>query len=606
MCLDRGTLVCMKKYALRKPISKTVSENLTQFHPFVRDLLAHRGITDADEAEHFLHPDYDLHTHDPMLLKDMAKVVQRIFRALEKKEKIAIYSDYDADGIPGAVVLHDFFKKIGYDNFVNYIPLRNEEGFGLNTTAISDLCAQVAKLLITIDCGITDVDEVAHAKECGIDVVITDHHIPGKKLPKAFAIINPKQKGCEYPEKMLCGSGVIFKVVQALVGEIRKNKNEKTNLEKHLEIKDGAEKWLLDMVGLATMSDMVPLLGENRVFAYYGMTVLRKSPRVGLTKLFQLLKIDQRFVSEDDIAFMITPRINAASRMGVPLDAFKLLSTSDEVEAGMLAEHLNAKNDERKGVVAGMVREIKKRMQEREEGSGEKDGEAMRQVIVVGNPEWKPSLLGLVANSFSDEHSRPVFLWGREGNTDGDTVIKGSCRAGGETDVVALMSKIADQFIEFGGHKGAGGFSVTHEKIHTLEERLNAAFLILTKENAASGSGDADILIDKKISLDDVNWDTYRHVEQFAPFGCENPKPLFLFENITVSSMKLFGKEKNHLELKFKNTRGKDVTAMAFFADDKKYGVPLEIGTQINLVATLEKSNFRNFPELRLRIVDIY
>lgn len=569
-----------KKYSLRAQIPKQFNKIFKEHNELVRLLLYARGLQTKEEGDRFLFPKYDEHLHDPYLLKDIDKTVKRILKAIKNNEKIGIFSDYDADGIPGAVALHDFFKKIGYNNFVNYIPLRNEEGFGLNNIAITNLCDQKVKLLITIDCGITDVEQVEHANECGIDVIITDHHIPGKKLPKAFAIINPKQKGCEYPEKMLCGSGVIFKVIQALI------KSGK------VEWKEGQEKWLLDMVGLATMSDMVPLLGENRVLSYFGMKVLNKSPRIGLMKLFSLLRINQHTATEDDIAFMITPRINAASRMGIPRDAFQLLSTKDEVEAGMLAEHLDAKNDERKGVVGSMVKEIKKRLEARDED--------MKHVFVFGNPEWKPSLLGLVANSFSDEHNRPVFFWGRNGDEDG--IIKGSCRAGGDTDIVRLMEKVKDVFIDYGGHKGAGGFSVLQENIHTLEDRLNDAFLELMKEEKII----EDTLIDKKLSLDDVNWNTYSSVEKFAPFGLSNPKPLFLFENINVSLVKLFGKEKNHLELKFKNSNGKDVTAMAFFKTDKSFERLLEVGNTINMVATLEKSVFRNFPELRLRIVDIY
>jgi single-stranded-DNA-specific exonuclease len=440
------------------------------------------------------------------------------------------------------------------------------------------------------------MEETRHANEHGIDVIITDHHIPGQKLPEAFAVVNPKQSGCEYPEKMLCGSGVIFKVVQALCSRLH---DKNSPLKNGAIFPEGWEKWLLDMVGLATLSDMVPLRGENRVFAHYGLTVFRKSPRMGLIRLLSLLRIDQRYITEDDIAFMVTPRINAASRMGIPTDAFRLLSTTDESVAGVLAEHLNAKNDERKGVVAGMVKEIKKRM--KDDGT---DGEQMRRVLVIGNPEWKPSLLGLVANSFSDEHVRPVFLWGREGS-NGGTVIKGSCRAGGDTHVVDLMEKAKDVFIDYGGHKGAGGFSVSEENIHTLEERLNSAFTELVKEKKA-GAHDVRVFVDQKISIDGVNWDTYRHIEKFAPFGLDNPKPLFLLENIIVEGVKLFGKEKNHLELKFKNSSGRYITAMAFFSGPEKFSVPLEPGLPINLVATLEKSHFRNFPELRLRIVDVF
>ncbi len=576
----------MKKYALRDPIPKKVDTELTAYPELTRSLLFARGIEDAALAEKFLNPNYDTDLHDPFLLKDMDKTVKRILKAIDGDEKIGIFSDYDADGIPGGVVLHDFFKKIGYTNFINYIPLRNEEGFGLNISAIENIVSQGVTLIITIDCGITDIEEVDLANKNKVDVIITDHHLPGKKLPKAFAIINPKQKGCEYPEKMLCGSGVIFKVIQGLISKLKENG----------KWKEGQEKWFLDMVGLATLSDMVPLLGENRVLSYFGMKVLQRSPRVGLQKLFSLLKINSGTATEDDIAFMITPRINAASRMGIPRDAFLLLSTTDEAEAGILAEHLNKKNDERKGVVAGYVKEIKKRLESRDE--------EMKHVLVFGNIEWKPSLLGLVANSFSDEHLRPTFFWGRNGEEEG--VIKGSCRAGGDTDIVKLMEKAnnisGEIFVDYGGHKGAGGFSVLQENIHTLEDRLNEAYLQLLKEKKVS----EDIQLDKKISLDDVNWDLFRVVEKFAPFGLDNPKPLFLFENIVVSNKKLFGKEQNHLELKFKNSKDKDVTSIAFFQTGEKFPVSVKEGSSINMVATLEKSNFRNFPELRLRIVDIF
>jgi len=578
----------MKKYAVREPIPETIDKEFGAFAPLVRSLLYARGIENVEEAEKFLNPNYDTHLHDPFLLKDMDRVVTRILKAFEKDEKIGIFSDYDADGIPGAVALHDFFKKIGFNNFVNYIPLRNEEGFGLNDSAIESLSKDEVKLIITIDCGITDVKQVDLANKLGVEVIITDHHIPAKKLPKAFAIINPKQKGCEYPEKMLCGSGVIFKVIQALILKIEKLKI------KNLAISSGWEKWLLDMIGLATMSDMVPLLGENRVLSYFGMKVIQRSPRIGLQKLFSLLKINQNTVTEDDIAFMITPRINAASRMGVPLDAFKLLSTVDTVEAGVLAEHLNNKNDERKGVVGSMIREIKKRLEDRDEG--------MKHVFVFGNPVWKPSLLGLVANSFSDEHNRPVFFWGRNGESGEKGIIKGSCRAGGDTDIVKLMEKCKDIFLDYGGHKGAGGFSILQENIHTLEDRLNEAYIELSKTARVT----LGVLVDKKLELDDVNWNTYSSVEKFAPFGLDNPKPLFLFEDVRITGMKLFGKEKNHLELKFKNSQKKDVTAMVFFKTDSSFDISLKEGNVINLVVTLEKSQFRNFPELRLRIVDVY
>jgi single-stranded-DNA-specific exonuclease len=577
----------MKKYALREKIPDKVGKIFENYNPLTRELLFARGVTDVESAENFLSPDYENDLRDPFLLKDMRKVVDRVVSAIGTGERIAIYSDYDADGIPGAVALHDFFKKINYQNFVNYIPLRNEEGFGLNDEAIDSLVSDGVTLLITIDCGIADIEQIAAAKKHRLDVIVTDHHIPGKKLPPAFAVINPKQKGDDYPEKMLCGAGVIFKVIQALIADPRVN------------FPKGQEKWMLDMIGLATLSDMVPLLGENRTLAFYGLKVLQKSPRLGLRAIFGNLRIDQRNVTEDDVVFMLTPRLNAASRMGVPMDAFKLFSTTDDAEAGALAIHLNKKNDERKGLVASMVKEIKKKIRDRYDEPTDGRREEMKNVLVLGNPEWKPSLLGLVANSFSDEHNRPVFLWGREG-ANGSAIIKGSCRSGNGISVVALMEAAKEIFVEFGGHHGAGGFSVTQENIHRLEEKLNDAFLKLKNENC-----EPEILVDKKLRLADVDWNLYDTVARFAPFGFENPKPIFLFENVSISAIKQFGKEKNHLEIKLKENE-KEVTAISFFSEPKKFPVALEVGAKINLVATLEKSTFRNFPELRLRIVDIF
>ncbi len=549
----------------------------------LQELLNKRGITTEKDIEYFLNPSYEEHIHDPFLMKDMGKAVERILKAIENKEKIIFFTDYDCDGIPAGVVFHDFFKKIGYNNFENYIPHRHDEGFGLNLEAVEEFAKGGAKLLITADCGITDVEDVALANKLGIDVIITDHHLPGEKLPDAFAILDPKQEGCEYPEKMLCGSGVVYKLIQ---GILQKNR---------FGISDGWEKWLLDMVGMATLSDMVPLLGENRVFASYGLKVLRKSPRPGFQKLLRLAKADQRNLVEDDIGFTVAPRINAASRMGVPFDAFRLLSTQDEVEAGIIADHLNKINDERKGLVASMVKEIKKRIDAREVVMTKK-------VLVMGNPNWRPAILGLAANTLMREHGRPVFLWGREGGE----VIKGSCRSG-DVNLVSIMQAAApDTFIDFGGHGMSGGFSVSHDRIHLLEDELERAYekavaLIGFEKGDASSGYD----IDKELLIDDVNWRTYETVNKLAPFGEGNRKPIFSFKNAYIKEAKRFGKEGGHLELTFENSQGKKIKAIKFFADDLPSLEKAKTGSTITLLANLEKSVFRNFPELRLRVVDI-
>ncbi len=553
--------------------------SVSHFPEIFQTLLKERGIAEKDQAD-FLKPDYGK-LHDPLLLPDMEKARERIISAIKNNEHIVVYSDYDADGIPGAVVLSDFFKRIKYENVSFYIPHRHDEGFGLNLEAVKECAERMSKsrpevedprrkpsgLMITIDCGTADKEEVALANTLGMDVIITDHH-ESAELPEAYAIVNPKRADSQYPFDGLCGSGVAYKLVQAILQR------------ESFGVKAGMEKWSLDMVGIATLSDMVPLVGENRILARFGLEVLRKSPRVGLESLFKKLKLDRKTLTEDDIAFMITPRINAASRMGVPEDAFKLLSTIDQVEAERLAEHLEKINQERKGVVAAMVKEAKSHLKNRDQ---------LGAVIVIGNPEWKPSLAGLICNSLVEEYERPVFAWGR----DGDNVLKGSCRSYNGYDLYALMSGAKDCFIEFGGHKGAGGFSATLEQITTLEEKLSEALgqLVCEEEKLESG------LV---ISMNDIGENLWRTVSQFAPFGTGNEKPIFKIKNAPIQSLKQFGKTQEHLEL----TLTPSLKAISFFASPESYKLPAN-SSSCTLHAHLEKSYFRNRPELRLRIVNI-
>jgi single-stranded-DNA-specific exonuclease len=560
----------MKSYSVRPFQGDTLLDHL----------LYHRGITDATERDSFLNPSYDLGLNDPFLLSDMEKAVVRIGEAIDKGEKIMIFSDYDADGIPGAVVFSDFFKMIGYENVGVYIPHRHDEGFGLNVEAIEAIAKNEAKLVITIDCGITDVAEVARAKELGMDVIITDHHLPGPVLPDAFAIVDPKLSP-EYPDQMICGSGVVFKLVQGLLKNNRRG------------VPEGKEKWLLDMVGIATLSDMVPLKGENRVFASYGLKVLRKSPRVGLKKLLSSLKISQKDLTEDDIAFMITPRINVASRMGNPIDAFRLLSTEDETEASELVEKLNGLNSERKGAVGAIAKEIQHKIASR--GLEEKN------VIVLGNPSWRPAVLGLVANSLMKQYKKPVFLWGRGDSTGPAHILKGSCRSDGP-DLVALMHGVENGiFIDRGGHKMSGGFSVSVEHVHLLDDALNATF----EKLGSSASLEEELVADHVISLDDIDFRLWDIVDKMSPFGMENLKPVFLFKGVVPADIKRFGKQKEHVDIVFIKSNGKKVSAISFFAEDDERFLNLEQGKAFDLVATLERSTFKNYPELRLRIVDV-
>lgn len=567
----------MARYTVRKPIPKKLREELQEYEDLTATLLGARGIKTKEEAKQFLNPDYETGIHDPFLMEGMEKAVKRILSAIKKEEHIVIYSDYDCDGVPGGVVLHDFFKKIGYEHFSNYIPHRHEEGYGLNISAIEGFVLKQTKVLITVDCGIADDEPIARANELGIDVILTDHHLENDKKPKPFVILNPNQKADKtYPFKGLCGAGVAWKLVQALI--------QKGNFE----LVNGWEKWLLDMAGLSTIADMVPLRDENRVIAHYGLQVLRKSPRPGLQQLCQKTKVNQNEITEDDIGFMIAPRINAASRMAHPMEAFHLLSTTDVTEGGKLAEYLDKINDERKGIVAAMTRKANKELQKRDE---------LKELIVIGNPDWKPALLALVANSLLDEYKRPVFVWGRD---EGD-IIKGSARSDGSLHLVDFMTSIEGLFKDAGGHRFSGGFSLIEGKIHEFENILLAAYKDFPKEDI-----EQSMEVDARLDINDVTWKTYGMIEKMAPFGVENEKPIFLFKNLLVNEVKHFGKEKNHLQLGFLNSEGKQINGIAFFKTADDFNKEVIEGKEINLIANLEKSTFRNFPELRLRIVDIY
>jgi single-stranded-DNA-specific exonuclease len=555
---------------------------LEKYSPLTRQLLLLRGISTEKKADVFLNPDWERDTHSPFLMKDMEKSVERIISAVNKKELIAIWSDYDMDGIPGAVVLFDFFKKIGYEKIIHYTPHRNEDGFGLNKKGIDELSDKKVNLVITIDCGISDTEQVKYLKSKKMEVIITDHHLPGENTPDAFSILNPKQKDCDYPEKMLCGAGVVFKLVQGLLKKIRNDEKMKS-----VAPVDGWEKWLLDMVGMATVSDMVPLVGENRVFAFYGLVVLRKSRRVGLHALLKKARASQKKLTEDDIAFTIAPRINAASRMGHASDAFKLLSTESFEEAGVLADKLEKINKDRKVLVSTMKREIKRRIKKNKKNGA---------VVVMGNPDWKPSLLGLVAGSLAEDCGKPVFLWGREAGI----VIKGSCRSDGVCNVFELMSEVKESFIDFGGHSFAGGFSVDEESIHTLENELSCAYEKKKNENVTE-----EKFYDYVLSPEEVTWSLYNEAAKFAPFGQGNEKPIFLFKDVEIANVKTFGKRNEHLEISIKKNAGGILKAISFFTKKDSFEIDIERETKVSVLAHLEASFFFGKSELRLRLVDI-
>ena len=572
-------------FPLHDSLTGALREELSAYDDLTASLLARRGVLTKEDAQKFLNPSYDLHLHDPFLMTDMETAARRLAVAIQSEERIAIWSDYDCDGIPGAVLMHDFLQKAGA-NFENYIPHRHEEGYGMNVDGIEKLAKVGVKLIVTVDSGITNIEPVARANELGMEVIITDHHLPSEKLPDAFAILNPNARPNEtYPFKSLCGSGIAWKLVCAVLA---------TAPELREKVPEGWEKWLLDMVGLATIADMVPLLDENRLLTTYGLMVMKKSPRIGLQKLCRGMRVDQSALTEDDVGFMLAPRVNAASRMGDAFDAFKLFTTIDEDEADTLAKKLEKANRSRKAEAGAITRAVHTRIKERGE---------VRSIVALGDPSWRPALLGLVAGNIADEYERPVFLWGREGNNS----LKGSFRSGGSTQMMELMRTTENMFAQFGGHAKAGGFTLIDTEVFFLEDRLVLALRSLGEEGEAQ-SDKFELRADAILAPEEINKSFLIKVEKLAPFGMSNPKPVFLLREVSVQAISHFGKGEEHLKIKIDaNENGDTIDAVTFFVKGSIARVASELarGSLVNLLAHLERDTFSRDNPVRLRLLDI-
>jgi single-stranded-DNA-specific exonuclease len=542
-----------------------------------RCLLKNREVR-LDDAEKFFNPDYDRDLDDPFKILNMERVSSRVIKAVKNNEKIVIFGDYDTDGICGVAIFHDFFKKINFQNFEIYIPDRFEEGYGLTLKVIEEFMAKEAKLIIVIDCGITNFEEIKKAQEAGIDVVVIDHHLPPSEIPPAYAVVDVYQKRDNYPFKDFSGAGMAFKVVSAIL-----RMDEFT-------VFNGWERWLLDVVAIAAIADMVSLKDENRVLTYYGFKVLKKTPRLGLKILFEKLKINLQHLSADDVGFLIAPRLNAASRMDHATTSFLLLITNSKVEAEWLAARLEEKNNERKKLVGMILEKIRSASFKREN------------LIFFGKEDWSPGVLGLAANRILEEYQKPVFLWGK----DSKGFVKFSARSN-SVDLVELMRLVPnDIFIEFGGHEFAAGAAIKNENLAKFQEELNRAF------SKISGSGPKEevLFIDKKMNLENVNWETFEIIEKFEPFGMDNPKPIFWFSNLKIESVRAFGNGGLHLELTFKKPNNETVKAIGFFMTDQFQTSDgqkriLETGDTVDLAASLDKNCYNGNIELRLRIADL-
>lgn len=546
-----------------------------EIDPLLAQLFYNREITDSQEVQNFFEFDWS-GIHDPMLFKDMDATVGRILDAIQNNQKILIYSDYDTDGIPGGAVMHDFFTKIGYENFLNYIPNRNTDGYGLNMDACKQFVKDKVDLLITVDCGITDNDEVAYLMKNNIDVIVTDHHLPEGDMPQSCAVIDHKRADNTYPEDVLCGCAIAWKVVCAVLAE-----GKRRGLPQFADIPDGWEKTLLDLVAISTICDMVPLTGENRLLVHFGKMILGITNRPGLHTIFKKGRLDHKKLTTDDIAFMIGPRINAASRLDDPMIAFKALAYRD-AEATAAALELEKLNNRRKYATAKIMKEVWGKLEEREESP----------VIVIGNPEWQLGVLGLIAGKIADREKKPVFVWTRVGNE-----IKGSCRSGSDVSVFSLMQETRDMFVGFGGHAASGGFETDGEKIHFLQEKLSEQI-----DKADTVPKDT-MHVDAELATDQITLKLYNTIHQLEPFGMGNAKPQFIL-HAELAHVRPFGKTGNHLELGFAQSNGRALKATSFYCDElleKNF----KAGEKVRAVVSVEKDSYGGNEYVALRLQDV-
>ena len=527
-------------------------------------ILVNRGIIDGEKINVFLNPtrkDF----YNPFLMPDMEIAVKRIVKAIENKEKIMIYGDYDADGITSITVLKKYLNEIGLKTG-EYIPNRLNEGYGLNKDAISKIYNDGYKLMITVDCGISGLEEVDYANSLGMEIIITDHHEPAEKLPEAIAVIDAKRKDNKYPFNQLAGVGVVFKLIQAISTELKLEEKE------YLKY--------LDLVCIGTISDIVPLVDENRVIAKLGLKLIEKTKNIGLKTLLNIA--DLRKIDSTAISFGVAPRINACGRMGFQEEALQLFLTEDSGEATKIAKRLVQFNQERQAKEKQIFEEVIEKI--------EKDNKD-KKCIVLAEENWHHGIIGIVASKITEIYYKPSILICLEGDKG-----KGSGRSIPGFDLYTALTKCSDYIEKFGGHSMAIGITIKKENFEKLKEAI---------EKYAQESNISDIMpiinIDKEINLKNINIEEVKSLELLEPFGEANKMPLFLLRNLKIDSIRALSGGK-HLKLTLKQDNN-IVDAIGFNMGDlsKEY----LLGDKVDVVGTIEINSFGNKENIQVNLKDI-
>lgn len=569
----------MKRWSIKTQPAKAQVEHLKSVlgvDASIAGLLAQRQILDYETSKDFFRPSLDA-LHDPFIMKDMDKAVDRIRMALMRKEKIMVYGDYDVDGTTSVALMFGFLSKLHKD-LIYYIPDRYSEGYGISFQGIDYAAQEKISLIVCLDCGVKAIEKIDYANAFNIDFIICDHHLPGEQLPKAYAILDPKRKDCPYPFKELSGCGVGFKLIQAL----KQSLDPKTPGLKDIDIYT-----YLDLVAVSTAADIVPIVGENRILTYFGLKYINENPRPGL-KAIMVLNNFTRELKVSDIVFLIAPRINAAGRIEHAFGAVKLLLAESTEAADVFALAINKTNSNRKDLDSEITQEAYSLIDNDTQIVGKKS-------TVLFQAHWHKGVIGIVASRLIEKYYKPTIVL-----TESNGRATGSARSVKDFDVHSAIEECSDLLEQFGGHKYAAGLTLRLENVQAFTEKFERVVSAsITNEMLTP-----EIEIDLEINFSDITQKTTRILKQFAPFGPENMTPVFMTKDVFDSGYgKIVGNNHIKLELYQKNTPEIKIQAIGYdlgeYLDYFKRNIP------VSIVYTIEENTWNNTTVTQLLLKEI-
>ncbi len=541
-------------------------------HPALGKILLERGIGTEQEAKRFFHPQLT-ELHNPFMMDDMQTAVERLNRAMGRKERILVYGDYDVDGCTAVALVYKFIQQY-YSNIDFYIPDRYEEGYGISRKGIDFAAESGVKLIIVLDCGIKAIEEIAYAKERGIDFIICDHHVPDDELPPAVAILNPKRRDNHYPDTHLSGCGVGFKLMQAFAASNGIEFNKLSSL--------------LDLCAVSIASDIVPVMGENRILAYHGLRCLNSNPGIGLQAIIEVCGLGDRELTMNDIIFKIGPRINASGRMQNGREAVELLVERDYASAIAKAERINLYNEARKDLDKQMTEEAIEQVR----ALSDLDS---RRSIVIYNEEWHKGVIGIVASRLTEQYYRPAVVLTRS-----EGVATGSARSVTGFDVYKAVQSCEDLLENFGGHTYAAGLTLKVEHVKEFSRRFEE----YVTAHISDEQTEAGLDVDAELDFKDITFRFYQQLRRFAPFGPQNPKPVFCTHRVyDYGTSKVVGRGQEHIKLELVDDKSNNVMNGIAFGQSSQARY-IKTKRAFDICYTVEENTHKR-GEVQLQIDDI-